>query len=260
LSLHREDDPARKAAVEGRIEDLLKQDNPYWTSVAWLIRGESAKAIRLLRRLENLPARKVLAVAYYMERQHRLFEKIMLEVAHDAPSDFGAQYYLGRFYDTEIDNCARAIPFFEGSLANNPKFPRTHYYLGFCLERSGDLPSAETHYARATELDPSYAQPWLGMARIQLAREQMEAAQFSARRASELDATDKEAWKLLAKTLRRSNPNAAAAALENAGALDQTDASIRYQLYQIYRELKQPQKAASALASYETVRSVYGQR
>lgn len=202
----------------------------------------------------------MLAVAYYMERQHRLFERIMLQVSHDAPDDFGAQYYLGRFYDTEIDNCAKAIPFFEGSLVNNPKFPRTHYYLGSCLERSGDLQSAETHYARATELDPSYAQPWLGVARIQLAREHMEAAQRSARRASELDATDKEAWKLLAKTLRRSNPNAAAAALEMAGGLDQTDASIRYQLYQIYRELKQPQKAASALVSYETVRSVYGQR
>lgn len=59
-----------------------------------------------------------------------------------------------------------AIAGFRDALASDPDRARTHYRLGYALEKQGEPDEAKQHHTRAIELDPSLGKAYLRLAKL----------------------------------------------------------------------------------------------
>jgi Flp pilus assembly protein TadD len=179
----------------------------------------------------------------------------MAEAIRRDPSDFGPYYYLGRHYDSDLDDAEQAARWFREALKRNPNYARARSHLGNCLERLGRTEEAEAAYRASASLPSSQ----LGLARLMLAAGDSASALSFAQKAVAGDPGDSAALKLAARAYTNLNrPRDAARALEGAAVLDPRDASTQYQLYKAYQSLGDPVKTASALRQFERLKAVYG--
>src|SRR5262249_39950660 len=216
------------------------------------VRNDSTAAIRALR---HAGEPKALGVAYYLARQHLLFRDQMAEAIRKDAADFGPYYYLGRHYDSDLDDAEEAARWFREALKRNPNYARARSYLGACLERLGRAAEAEAAYSESAGLPASQ----LGLARLALAAGDSAAAQSFVEKALAGDPGDSAALKVAARVYTTLNrPRDAARVLESAAALSPRDASTQYQLYRVWQSLGNATKAAAALNEFERLRSVYG--
>src|SRR5262249_44680367 len=216
------------------------------------VRNDSTAAIRALR---HAGEPKALGVAYYLARQHLLFRDQMAEAIRKDAADFGPYYYLGRHYDSDLDDAEQAARWFREALDRNPNYARARSYLGACLERLGRTEEAEAAYRASASLPASQ----LGLARLMLAAGESAAALSFVEKALAGDPQDSVALKLAARVYTALNrPGDAARALESAAALAPRDASTQYQLYRAWQLLGNAPKAAAAFREFERLRAVYG--
>jgi tetratricopeptide (TPR) repeat protein len=234
------------------VQDLAPGSRDLWLGILAVAENDSTRAIRLLRRTGNP---KALGVAYYLARQHLLFRQQMEKAIRLDSSDFGPYYYLGRHYDSDVDNPEEAARWFRQALERNPDHTRSRAYLGSCLERLGRTSEAEAAYLASA----GTAESQLGLARLRLASGEVTSALQHVQKAIALDSRSAKAQKLAARIyLSLDRPIEAAGALESAAHLAPQDAAIHYQLYRIWQTLHQQTKAAAALKKFERIRAIYG--
>jgi len=234
------------AALEPAAERNL------WRGILAILQNDAPGAVRLLRRSDEP---KALGVAYYIARQHLLFRGQMEEAIRRNPADFGPYYYMGRHYDSDVNDPEAAARWFGLALERNPGYARARAYLGGCLERLGRTEEAAAAYNAA----PSMLASQLGLARLRLAAGEPEAALAFAERAVRMDGKDATAAKLAARIygeLKR--PRDAVRALEAAASLAPADAAVRYQLFRLYQAGGEPEKAAAARNEFRRLQEIYG--
>lgn len=234
------------------LTPLLPPGAPISPGIRAILRNDPTAAIRILR---HSGEPKALGVAYYQARQYLLFRDQMAAAIARDPTDFGPYYYLGRHYDTDLDNCEEAAGWLRKAIDRNPSYPRARAYLGSCLERLGQTQEAETQYRASISLPLSQ----LGMARLKFAAGETGAALSWAEKAISADPRDASAQRFAARlyeTLGR--PGDAILALEAAARAAPYDASIHYVLARLLRSTSDPAKAAAALREFERLRDIYG--
>jgi tetratricopeptide (TPR) repeat protein len=249
----------REAVMAGELvsaahltESLEPETRDLWRAILAIVRNDTTTAIRALRKAGQP---KALGVAYYIARQHLLFRDQMAEAIRKDPADFGPYYYLGRHYDSDLDDAEQAARWFREALNRNPNYARARSYLGSCLERLGRTEEAEAAYKASANLPSSQ----LGLARLALAAGDPASAQSFVEKALAGDPGDSAAFKLAARVYTALNrPRDAARALESSAALSPRDASTQYQLYRAWQSLGNAAKAASAFEEFERLRTIYG--
>lgn len=230
-----------------------------WRATLAILSNDPVTAIRTLRAGPGNPAKqqhpKTLGVAYYLARQYLLFRGLMEEAIRQNPGDFGPYYFLGRHYDSDLDNCAEAVRWFRQALDRSPGYARTHAHLGSCLERLGKAKEAEQSYRTAIDLPLSQ----LGMARLEHAAGNDKAALDWAGKALAADPGDVAGQRFAARLYELAGrPAAALAALEQAIKAAPNDASLHYSLHRLYRARGDETKAKAQLREFERVRAIYG--
>ena len=269
----------REALASGRVDQArsraeeLTQREPgnfegrLWSGLLAVRTGDTNRAIRLLRSAERGEATsavmKVLAVAYYQARQHKLFEMKMNEASRKDPKDFAPYYYLGRYYDSDLNDFEKAAGCFTKAIQINPDHFPSYYYLGYSFEAQRQEARAEEHYQRAIAISKRAAArfhlPLMGLARLRLAAGNNEEALTFARQAVKLGDRDAAAHKLCGKVLMAMERTAEAVKeWEAAAALDSSDAAVHYQLSQAFLRLGDEQKADTALKQYKRIVAAFG--
>lgn len=240
------------AAASELASQLPDPQRNVWRGLLAIVRNEPVAAIRILPRSG---AAKLLGVAYYMVRQHLLFRQQMEAAIRATPGDFGPYYYLGRHYDTDVDNPEEAAKWFRLALERKPDFTRARAYLGFCLERQGKTAEAGQEYRQSLRMPQSLA----GMARLRLAAGDSAGALEWIEKAMKNPAHDVAAAKLAARIYTDAGRHAdGISALEEAARLAPRDATVPYQLWRAYQAGGDTEKAAKAQAAFERLRSTYG--
>ena len=233
-------------------ESLDPENRNLWRGILAIVRNDPRSAIRALR---HAGQPKVLGVAYYLERQYLLFRDQMTEAIRRDSADFGPYYYLGRHYDSDVDDTEQASRWYRESLQRNPGYARARSHLGNCFERLGRTEEAKAAYEASAAVPLSQ----VGLGRLMLAAGQPASALPFAEKALALDPRDPTALKLSARIYSELNcPADAARALERAAASAPRDASTQYQLYRAWQLLGNETKAAAALRQFERLRAVYG--
>jgi len=242
-------DVARAAQL---VESLDPASRELWKAILAIVRNDSTTAIRTLR---HAGQPKALAVAYYLARQYLLFRDQMAEAIRRDPDDFAPYYYLGRYYDSDLDDAEQAARWFREALSRNPDYERARSHLGNCLERQGRMEEAEAAYRASASVPLSQ----LGLARLMLAGGDNASALSFVERAAAGDPRDSAAPKLAARIYTAlGRPRDAVRALERAAALAPREASTHYQLYRAWQSLGDTAKAGMALREFERLRDVYG--
>jgi protein O-GlcNAc transferase len=242
-------DVARAAQL---AESLDPASRELWKAILAIVRNDATSAIRTLR---HAGQPKALGVAYYLAWQYLLFRDQMAEAIRRDPDDFAPYYYLGRYYDSDLDDAEQAARWFREALNRNPDHERARSHLGNCLERQGRMEEAEEAYRASASVPLSQ----LGLARLMLAAGDNASALPFVERAVAGDPRDSAAPKLAARVYTAvGRPRDAVRALENAARLAPHEASTHYQLYRAWQSLGDGAKAGMALREFERLRDVYG--
>jgi tetratricopeptide (TPR) repeat protein len=240
------------ARAEAQAGSLAPAEGRLWRGIIAIVRNDSSTAIRALRGSGHP---KQLGVAYYLARQYLLFRAQMEEAIRREPGDFGPYYYLGRHYDSDLDNCTEAVGWLRQAVERNPSYARAEGYLGSCLERLGRLQEAEQCYRASLGLPLSQ----LGMARLKLAAGDEKESLAWAERAVAAEPLNAAGQKLAARLYEgMGRKRDAIRALERAAKAAPYDASVHYVLYRLLRASGEDGKAAEALKEYERLSLIYG--
>ena len=124
---------SRAASLIATLDPLTRN---LWQGILAITQNDAHRAIRSLRKADDP---KALGVAYYLAGQHILFREQMAEAIRRDPADFGPYYYLGRHYDSDVDNADEAVRWFRLALERNEGYAAARSYLGNCLERLGRI-------------------------------------------------------------------------------------------------------------------------
>ena len=89
--------------------------------------------------------------------------------------------------DGKLDEAEAA---FKEILAKNPSIVEAHFNLGFIAFLKKDWPAAQAEYQKATELRPTYADAWVGLARAYLESDQKDKAMEVMKQASAANEND----------------------------------------------------------------------
>jgi tetratricopeptide (TPR) repeat protein len=251
-------------------------------------------ALSAVRLRESLDGFMLLALA--TQRLSKLNESIeWLEKAARRQPDYpeiykllGVNYALGGMLKESEKT-------FRKSLELDPKNWELHYLLGRSLYEGGELRSAQEALQAAIERNPSSAKTWTAMGQVQERLNDWALADGSYRKALELcgSQTTDCAWPLLQMgflTERQKGPReaevlfrravaarpdwakphfylgkamvalgdlkAARAEIETAVHLDDEKSQYHYQLAQLYRQLKETQKAKQHLMRYQALAEI----
>jgi tetratricopeptide (TPR) repeat protein len=240
---------ARAAALLSSLDPAIRD---HWAGILALTQNNANAAIRMLRK-GDYP--KALGVAYYLAGQKILFREQMAEAIRRSPDDFGPYYYLGRYYDSDVDDPEEAARWYRLALDKHRAYAPALSHLGNCLERSGKTAEAEAAY------NGSLSEPLslVGLARLRLTVGDAASALAFIDEAMRLDPRDTMALKLAARIYRElDRPRDAVRVLESAALLAPRDASIQYQLARLYQSIREPAKSSAALRDFERLRAIYG--
>jgi tetratricopeptide (TPR) repeat protein len=238
-------------------------DSLFWKGFVAMRRGMYLDAIRAFRQAERIDARpavlKTLAVSYYWAHQKKLFLLKMNEALKKDPGDFAPHYYLGRYYDSDVAEFARAAEYLRQAIERRPDHLESHYYLGHSYEAQQMPEQAEALYRKVLALKKADNLANQGLARLRLAAGKAEEALTFALTAKEAASNDPGPRKLLARVYADLGRDAAAAGEWKAAAeLDPTDAVPLYRLYRAYAAMGRSTEADAVLAEYKKVAARWG--
>jgi tetratricopeptide (TPR) repeat protein len=245
----RSGDTARAAELLASLDPATRTQ---WAGILAITQNDANGAIRILRK-GDYP--KALGVAYYLAGQKILFREQMAEAIRRSPDDFGPYYYLGRYYDSDVDDTEEAARLFRLALEKNSAYAPALSHLGACLERMGQNAEAEAAYQASVRVPLSL----VGLARLRLTIGDPASALIFIQKAIGLNPRDTMALKLAARIYRELNrPLDAVRVLESAALSAPREASIRYQLARLYRLMGDHDKSSAALDDFERLRAIYG--
>ncbi|MCI0423657.1 MAG: tetratricopeptide repeat protein [Acidobacteria bacterium] len=248
-------------------------------------------ALSAVRLKESLDGFMLLALA--SQRLNKINESIeWLEKAARRQPEYpeiykllGVNYALGGMLKESEKSFRRSVEL-------DPKNWELHYLLGRSVYEADDLKNAEEAFQRAIEQSPSSVKTWTALGQVQERLHDRSLAEQSYRKALQLCGSQSRecAWPMLQmgflterqKGAREAEPffrravavrpdwakphfylgkalvtlgelRDAQAALETAVRLDEGKSQYHYQLAQLYRRLKQTQKAKEHLTRYQAL-------
>ena len=223
-----------------------------------LRKGDTFAAIRELRLAEAANPKNgetvlLLAYAYYLAGQKKLFSQKATAAAALLPQSPEPRYALGRYYLDDVQRRDLAATEFRAALALDPRHAPSLYHLGWCLELDKQPAEAARLYTQANS--------WLGhlgLARLALdagePREALQHAQIAAR----LQPNAPLVHALIAKIHQRQGDcKQAIPSLQRAAALDPSDAALLYQLSRCAAATGNTALQRESLKQYEQLRAVY---
>ncbi|MFN0171274.1 MAG: tetratricopeptide repeat protein [Bryobacteraceae bacterium] len=260
------------SGLDQAVALAARQPPPFdqvWTGYLKLRTGDPVGALRALRQAERRglarETAKLEAVAYYAARQYKLFLQKIREAMEFEPDDASPHYYLGRHYESDLKDFAKAEQSFRQALERDAAHLPSHYHMGYCAEMQGHWDQAARHYRAAADLaaksNPGYGLPWQGLARVELQLGRPETALPLARKAVDLGPRDVEAQRILARvcsTLGRVEE--AIPAWERVAQSDTTDPAPQYQLFQLYQKRGDKEKSKAALEQFRVLQGLYGRQ
>jgi tetratricopeptide (TPR) repeat protein len=177
----------------------------------------------------------------------------LLEVGKDSAE---LHLFLGKAYLARDQNY-KALEELQRAEQANPKLPFVHYNLGVAYRGNGDLTKAKAEFLKDAALEPDVAYNYEQLGIICQSLDQKHDAKLYFQRALKLNHRLGTSWYGLAKMYKEEKQYPEALkALNEAGALDATSASVHYLRAQILTQLG---RAAEAHAELATVRSLQRQ-
>lgn len=160
----------------------------------------------------------------------------------------GDSYFAGDKFPEAQREC-------ESALKIQPDDARLYYALGNTYFKQFKFRGAEQAYGRTATLDPYNAQAYLmeGTALVQL--HEYRSAVSSLQRALQLDAHLVEANAQLGKAPDRVGEAEEAVRHVELAVSTDTDGSLHFQLYKLYRKLGKEEKANEALVTSQKIRA-----
>lgn len=226
----------------------------YLLGLCYLFQERFADAVRVLEPLWDQEAGKfpflyVLAVAAGNAGQAELEEralKRMLEIGNDS-----IEYHMviGKACLQRADN-DRAISELERAAAMDGKRPLVHYFLGVAYRRHHDLERARQEFQKDVALEPQVAFNYDQLGAVSWERGQYDEAYRYYREALRLDSHLASSAFGLARFYRQQQKYPQAlAALDTAGRLDPTSASVHYMRGQILVHIGRKEEGRKELAA-----------
>ena len=165
-------------------------------------------AQRLLDRAANsAEAQELLAESYQARGEYENATAKYRKILEQYPNQPGVHYQLGRIIlatPLTPDTAEAARKEFESELQVNPDSPAAEFMLGDLAWRQQNAEEAIKHFTRATQLDVSLAQPYLGLGIALNAASKFPEAIASLKKYVELDPADPAGYYQLAIAYARS--------------------------------------------------------
>lgn len=247
-------------------------ENPelyYLNGVTLFQLTDSMGAVRSLRRAETLgynttSLHKSLGIAYYSLRQYKLFIEQIEKALAINPNDHESYYYLGRYYESVINNFPTALHYFDRSIISKPDFEKSVYYRGYCYEMLGLGTEARESYEVAVQLTEKnnaiFSWPYQALGRL-LMESQPEKALKLALRAVEIEPDLESNHLLLAKMYERKNDlNQSLTELRKAARSNPTATATRYLIFRLLNRLGRREEAKDELLIFQKLKSTYGEQ
>ena len=170
------------------------------------------------------------------------------------PGSARAHQVLGESYMVQ-ERFGDALQEFEKAVDLEAENAELHYLLGTAFYKQMEFPRAAEVFGQATVLDPLHAEAHLmrGDALVQMG--QVEAAISALQKSLQLNPKLADAHVLLGKAYRTVGQDDQALHHLEKGALADTDGSVHYQLFMLYRKTQQPEKARAALKVSQKLRA-----
>lgn len=272
VRLHALVDQKRWEEAQQLARKLLEPypDNPelfYLNGVTLFQLTDSIGAVRSFRRAETLgfnalSLHKSLGIAYYSLQQYKLFRAQMEKALAMDQHDYETNYYLGRYYESVVNNFPLALRYFERSIKSKPSFEKSVYYRGYCYEMLGQRTEALENYETAVQLveksAASFSWPHQSLGRL-LMDSQPEKAFTLALRAVAIEPELESNHLLLAKMYERKNDlNQSLAELRKAVQLNPTSTATRYLIFRLLNRLGKREEAKNELLILQKLKSTYG--
>jgi Flp pilus assembly protein TadD len=223
-----------------------------------LRRGDTFAAIRELRRIETLRPRDgdnvlLLAYAYYLAGQKKLFVQKVGLAAELLPAKPEPQYALGRYYLDDLQRRDLAETAFRQALLRDPQHSSSLYHLGWCKELEQEMEEAARYY----EQSKSWL-GYLGLARIALDSAKPADALPLALTAARMKPDAPLVHALIGKIHQRNGDcKSAVPALRRAAELDPTDAGLLYQLSRCAGAIGDVALQRATIKQYNQIRATY---
>jgi Tfp pilus assembly protein PilF len=220
---------------------------------------KAAETIAILRQGDPTDPR-ILYAAYRIYSQ--LAGEAMLDLSIAAPESGQMHQAMAHELYREGDP-AGTIANLQKALAEDPHLPGIHFELAEAYHISPDLsirPRAESEYKLALAENPREEKAWTRLGDIVADKGNLDEAVVDYTHALDLQPSDADAAIGMARIdLDRNNPAAAAAALERVIASDPTNVLAHYRLIAVYRKLNRPDDARRELAAFQKYKAMKDQ-
>lgn len=182
-------------------------------------------------------------------REYRdLVQKTLDDPESSVGQRAGALGEMGRVYFTYGLTAAAEVCYLN-ALALAPKEARWPYYLGLLLQQEGRYEEAASAFRRSLELDPGYPPSFYYLAEVELARQELEAAETALDLYLSLEGESAAGWALRGElALSREDYAEAVESLEKALELFPRANRLHVPLALAYRHLGDVEKAREHLA------------
>jgi tetratricopeptide (TPR) repeat protein len=202
----------------------------------------------------NADTHKILGLDFVMVNNYDAAGRALLEAASLAPESAEIHYFLGRFYYTR-GICPLARQEFELAIRLDPANIRAYDNLGLAMEDSGDDKAAVEDYRKAMELSSQkglkYEWPYINLSSLYNRLNYPKLALEYSAKALEFNPNSSPAYFQMGKAYRSLEDwQQAAAALEEAVALDSHFGQAYYVLSFVYRKLGKTKESREAMAAF----------
>ena len=170
------------------------------------------------------------------------------------PGSARAHQVLGESYMAQ-ERFGDAVQEFEKAVDLESDDAELHYLLGTGFYKQMEFRRAAEVFERAIALDPLHAEAHLMRGDALVQTGEAEAAVSALQKSLELNPKLAEAHVLLGKAYRTAGKDEQALHHLERGAQADTDGSVHYQLFTLYRKMKQLDKAKAALKVSQSLRA-----
>ena len=195
------------AFLKDREPEMTAEEYALYEKVVTMLENNSAFALKMLeammgeKKKEPSPAFEfILGNTYYAAGRNTEAERLYRSAVTRFPTFLRAWNNLGILYYTS-DRYADAIKCFSRSVVLGDREPKTFGLLGYCLEKSGDIVSAEMAYMQALAGDPNDVMWKEGLLRIYIQGRQFGRAEPLVRTLIRDRPTDARFWMAYANIL-----------------------------------------------------------
>lgn len=266
LATQRRWDELLRAALRDLSQNSSDPILHYWAGVARFHQRDFVEAVGSFRTAEKLgldsaPFHEALGVTYYAIRQHILFLHEMQAAIRADSARPMPYHYIGRYYEHDVNDCSKAISYFDRALERDPGDFKSLHFRAFCLQMLGRDEEAWAGYEAAIRRieasGAAFGWPYQKMAELLLPTDPHAALEY-AQKAVKLE-PEVETNHLVVAKVHESHGDFDAAIREcvEAARLKPNDPAIHYVLMRLYQKKGDHAAAAEQLKVHEKLRAIY---